>query len=256
MRMHSLDELLPLDHRARIVWKYVESLDLEPLYAKFKAVQGTEGRPAIAPEILLGLWLLAVIESISSARELARRCKRDLPYMWICGDVSVNYHTLSDFRSNNAEFFEKVMVDTVTAMLTSGLITLETVGHDGMRVRASAGSSSFRREPTLKELHQQAKEAVDRMLEDDDDDSNTSAGSGAARERAIMEREARIAESLRQVEELRDQKEKRKKGDGEKARCSTTDPDARKMKMGDGGTRPAYNFQITTDAQVPDGRGC
>lgn len=251
MRMHSLDELLPLDHRARIVWKYVESLDLEPLYAKFKAVQGTEGRPAIAPEILLGLWLLAVIESISSARELARRCTRDLPYMWICGDVSVNYHTLSDFRSNNAEFFEKVMVDTVTAMLNSGLITLETVGHDGMRVRANAGSSSFRREPTLKELHQQAQEAVDRMLEDDDDDddSNTSAGSRAARERAIMERESRIAESLRQVEELRDQKEKRKKGDGEKARCSTTDPDARKMKMGDGGTRPAYNFQLTTDAQ-------
>jgi hypothetical protein len=162
----------------------------------------------------------------------------------------VNYHTLSDFRSLNGEFFEKMLIDTVTAMMQEGFVTFETLGHDGMRVRASAGSSSFRRKRTLQELHQQAKAHVKSLREESEDTSKQldhEARRKAARERSAQQRADRIAEALRQVEALGEQKEKRKKGDGEKARCSTTDPDARKMKMGDGGFRPAYNFQITTD---------
>ena len=251
MRLMALDQMLDEDHRARIVWQYVESLDLEPLYAHLKVAPGDKGgRNAIAPEILLALWLMATIDSISSARELARRTTTDLPYMWLCGGVSVNYHTLSDFRSLNGEFFEKMLIDTVTAMMKEGFVTFETLGHDGMRVRASAGSSSFRRKPTLQQLHQQAKAHVESLREESEDTSKQldhEARRKAARERAAQQRADRIAEALRQVEALGEQKEKRKKGDGEKARCSTTDPDARKMKMGDGGFRPAYNFQITTD---------
>ena len=254
MRFLALDQMLAKDHRARIVWQYVESLDLEPLYAEFKVVGSEKGRNAIAPEILLALWLQATIDSISSAREIARRTTADIPYMWLCGGVSVNYHTLSDFRSNNAEFFEKMLVDTVTAMMHQGFVTLDTIGQDGMRVRAHAGSSSFRRQTTLEQLHQAAQDHVKRLREESEDESKRgkanardTAQKRAAQERATRERAERIREALKQVQKLRDQKEKRQKGDGKKARCSTTDPDARKMKMGDGGTRPAYNFQFVTD---------
>jgi transposase len=252
MRFLALDQMLDDDHRARIVWQFVESLDLELLYARFKVVPGESGRNAIAPEILLGLWLMATIDSISSARELARRTTTDIPYMWLCGGVSVNHHTLSDFRSLNGEFFEKMLVDTVTAMMQEGFVTFETLGHDGMRVRANAGSSSFRRKPTLQELHQQAKEHVESLREESEDTSKQlehDARRKAARQRAAQQRADRIGEALRQVEALHEQKEKRKNGDGEKARCSTTDPDARKMKMADGGFRPAYNFQLTTEGK-------
>jgi transposase len=250
MRFFALDQLLDKDHRARIAWQFVESLDLQPLYERFKATEGEKGRNGIAPEILLSLWLMATIDSISSARELARRTTTDIPYMWLCGGVSVNYHTLSDFRSNNAEYFEKMLVDTVTAMMAQGFVTLDTIAQDGMRVRASAGSSSFRRQPKLEELHNQAKTHVEKLREESEDESKRSEADAtrkAAQQRSARERAERIAEALRQVEELHDQKEKRKKGDGEKARCSTTDPDARKMKMGDGGFRPAYNVQFATD---------
>ncbi|MEM6474084.1 MAG: IS1182 family transposase [Planctomycetota bacterium] len=250
MQLLSLDQMLDKDHRARIVWQFVNSLDLQPLYEGFKATQGQSGRNAIAPEILLALWLMATIDSISSARELDRRTTTDIPYMWLCGGVSVNYHTLSDFRSNNSEYFEKMLVDTVTAMMAQGFVTLDTIGQDGMRVRASAGSSSFRREPKLKELHKQAEAHVKKLREQGEDESARNAADvakRAAQQRAATEQAERIAEALRQVEELHQQKEKRRKGDGEKARCSTTDPDARKMKMGDGGFRPAYNVQFATD---------
>lgn len=250
MRFLALDQMLDKNHRARIVWQFVESLDIEPLYDGFKATIGEKGRNAIAPEILLALWLMATIDSISSARELARRTTTDIPYMWLCGGVSVNYHTLSDFRSGNAEYFEKMLVDTVTAMMSQGFVTLETVAQDGMRVRANAGSSSFRRQPKLEELHQQAQAHVEKLREESEDESkriDADAARQAAQRRAANERAERIGEALRQVEELHAQKEKRHKGDGQKARCSTTDPDARKMKMGDGGFRPAYNFQFTSD---------
>lgn len=246
----ALDQMLDKDHRARIVWKFVESSDTEPLYAHFKAIDGQGGRNAIAPEILLALWLMATIDSISSARELARRTTTDVPYLWLCGGVSVNYHSLSDFRSDNCEYFEKVLTDTVTAMLKAGFVTLETIGQDGMRVRASAGGSSFRRQPKLEELHQAAQKHVEKLREKSENDSQqggSDARRKAARQRAAKDQAERIAEALEQVKELHDQKEKRKKDTGAKARCSTTDPDARNMKMGDGGFRPAYNFQFATD---------
>lgn len=249
MHLFSLEQLLPLEDRARLVWEYVRQLDLEPLYAKIEAVPGTVGRNAIAPEILMALWLLATLDSISSARELTRRTENQIPYMWICGGVSVNHHTLSDFRSTNGAFFEQVLVDSVTAMLQQGFVTLETLAQDGMRVRASAGSSSFRRQPTLEKLHEQAQEHVKKLQEESEEERQESdARRQAARQRAAREREERIQKSLEEVEKLRQQKEARRKGDGPKARASITDPEARSMKMGDGGFRPAYNFQFATDA--------
>jgi transposase len=253
MQFYSLDQLLASDHRARSVWKYVETLDIEPLYREFKAVEGEAGRPPIAPEVLLGLWLLATLDSISSARELARRCETDIAYKWMCGCVSVNYHTLSDFRTHHPEFFEKMLTDSVTVMLQAGVVTLETIAQDGMRVRANAGGSSFRRKPRLEELHEHAQQHVEQLRRESEDEGERQASDArrqAARERSAREKAERLADAVEQVRQLEAEKEERKKGDGDKARCSTTDPDARQMKMGDSGYRPAYNFQFATDAKA------
>jgi transposase len=248
MQTLSLDQMLPADDRARIVWEFVSSLDLEPLYEKIQVTDNTAGRDAICPEILVSLWLMATLDGIGKARELDRRSKRDSRYLWILGEVSVNYHTLSDFRVQHGEFLNQTLVDTVTVLVAQGIVPLETIGQDGMRVRASAGTSSFRRKPTLEELQKAAQAHVDRLrdeLETEDDERKQS-----AKTRAAHDRKARIDEALHQYEELRDKREKRKKGDGEKTRVSTTDPDARKMKTANGGFDPAYNVQFATDADV------
>lgn len=247
------EEMLPSDHQARVVWAYVQSLDLEPLYDQIEVSLHSAGRSAIAPEILLSLWLLATLESISSARELDRRCKRDLPYLWICGGVSVNYHTLSDFRTQHTAFLESLLIDSVASLIDQGLVPLETVAQDGMRVRASAGSSSFRRKPTLEKLQQEAAAHLERLKQESEDESarqEADARRKAARERAAQERKERIEEALKQREELAKQRDKRQKGDGEKTRCSTTDPDARRMKMANGGYDPAYNVQFISDGDA------
>lgn len=246
-----LDEMLPHDDRARSVWAFVESLDLTPLYEKIKVREDTAGRPGIEPKILLALWLLATLDGIGRARELGRRCERDIRYLWILGGVSVNYHTLSDFRVCHVEFLDNVLVDTVASLIDQGLVSLETIAQDGMRVRANAGKASFRRKPTLQRLQQQAREHVARLKkesENETDEPPANERQQAARERAARERASRIDEALRQYEGLSRQREKRARGDGEKTRVSTTDPDARKMKMANGGYDPAYNVQFATDA--------
>ena len=253
MQLFALDQLLPSDHQARIVWSYVESLDLEPLYEPIGVSDDTVGRPAIAPEILLALWLLATIDGIGTARELDRRCKEQIPYLWILGGVSVNYHTLSDFRVGHGDFLERVLVDSVAALIDRGLVPLETLAQDGMRVRANAGKSSFRRKRTLERLQQEAQTHVDRLKKEAESESDREQGHArrqAAQERAAQQRQQRIDEALKQHEKLAQQREQRKKGEGEKTRVSTTDPDARNMKMANGGFDPAYNVQFVTDGDV------
>jgi len=253
MQLLSLDQMLPADHRARTVWAFVKALDLEPFYRDLEVTDHLAGRTAIAPEILVGLWLLATLDGIGSARELARRCETDIPYLWMLGTVRVNYHTLSDFRVQHGQRLERLLVDTVAALVEGGIVPLETIAQDGMRVRASAGSSSFRRQPTLEKLQQAAQEHVDRLQQEAESETARLAGDArrqAAAERAARERQERLDEALRQHEKLSQQREQRKKGDGETTRVSTTDPDARKMKMANGGYDAAYNVQFATDADA------
>ena len=251
MQLFSLDQLLSADHRARQVWAFVQGLDLEPFYGDIQVTDQVAGRTAIAPEILVGLWLLATLDGIGSARELARRCETDIPYLWLLGTVSVNHHTLSDFRVQHGARLEQLLVNTVAALVEVGIVPLETIAQDGMRVRASAGKSSFRRRPTLEKLREAAQEHVARLRQEADSEPQAAdARRQAAAERSARERLQRVEEALRQHEKLSQQREARKKGDGESTRVSTTDPDARKMKMAGGGYDPAFNVQFATDGDA------
>jgi transposase len=239
-----LDGLIPLDHQVRVVWGYVERADLAELYGRIKAVEGRPGRAAIDPRILLALWLYATLDGVGSARALAKLCEDSHPYRWICGGVSVNYHTLADFRVENGNVLEELLIDSVTSLRAAGAVTLNRVAHDGMRVRANAGSGSFRGKKTLERFQKEAQEQVEALRRELDENPAASDDQiKSARERAARERQERVAAALKQYDDVK----KKKKHHKEKARVSTTDPDARWMRMGDGGSRPAYNVQISTE---------
>jgi len=244
MRSSDLESLIPEEHQVRAVWDYVEKADLSALYAQIQSVEGRAGRAAIDPKILLALWLYATLEAIGSARALAKLCLDHLVYQWICGGVTINYHTLADFRSQNGELLDRLLTESVARLRNAGLVTLTRVAHDGMRVRANAGSGSFRREKRLEQFRAEAAEQVQALRKELDEDPGASdLRRKAARERAARERQAHVAEALRQYPEVK----AKKKHDKEEARVSITDPDARTMHMPDGGFRPAYNVQLTTD---------
>ena len=249
LRSVDLEGLLPADHRARLVWTFVEGLDLGPLYARIRAVEGHAGRPPIDPAILTALWLYATLEGVGSARALDRLCDEHDAYRWLCGGVGVNYHTLAAFRVEHADVLDTLLTESVAALLADGLVTMAAVAQDGMRVRAGAGAASYRRRPTLERFLAEAEAQVIALrAELDDDPAATSRRIAAARERAATERAERVRRALEHLPEL--EAAKRRSGKPpEEARASTTDPEARVMKMADGGYRPAYNVQFAADTQ-------
>jgi len=248
LRPVDLESLLPEDHRARIVWAYVEGLDLTPLYQEIAAVEGEAGRPATDPKILLALWLYATLEAVGAARALDRLCTTHVAYQWLCGGVPMNYHTLADFRTAHGTFLDTLLTQGVATLMAQGLVTLERVAQDGVRVRASAGAASFRRRRTLETCLAEAEAQVRTLrAELEAEPGATSERQRQARERAARERTERVAQALAQLPSL---EAKKKPADRTKARASTTDPEARVMKMADGGYRPAYNLQFATDTSA------
>lgn len=249
LRASDLESLLAEDHRARLVWGYVERQDLSRLFEAVKARGSQAGRAAIDPRILFALWLYATLDGVGSGREVARLTREHDAYRWICGGVSVNYHALNDFRAGNDTLMDELLTDNVAALAAVGAIRLERVAQDGMRVRADAGAASFRRQASLQEHLSRAGELVQAIKKQaQDDPGRAKRQAQAAKLRAAEAREERIRQALEQLPEVAATK-KRNGGKPEDARASTTDAEARVMKMGDGGFRPAYNVQFATTCE-------
>jgi transposase len=243
-RAAPLDALISPDHPARIVWDYVEGLDLSPLYDRIKAVERGPGRAPTDPKIPMALWLYATIEGIGSARHLDELCREHASFQWLVGDVSVNYHSLADFRTDHLALLDDLLTKSVATLIAEGLVELNRVAQDGMRVRASAGAASFRRRPTLEEALAQAREQIEALRDElEEDPAATDRRQKAAQERAAREQAERIKKALERLPEL---EAKKKPEEKDQARCSTTDAEATVMKMADGGFRPAYNFEFAT----------
>ncbi len=256
LRVVEVDALIGSDHAARVIWTYVERLDLSALEEAVRARAHTPGQAPVSPRLLLALWLYATSEGVGSARALARLCTSHDAYRWLCGGVSVNYHGLSDFRSGHPELLDRLLSENLATLSAAGVIDLDEVVHDGMRVRAWAGSGSYRRRKTLHKELKKAERLVKRLARESAGDADASNRRiEAARLRAAREREQRVQAALGKLAEIEAERTRRAKTNKRQVdkqkepRASTTDPQARVMKMADGGFRPAYNCQLATVAE-------
>ena len=258
MKVEAPDDLIPAGHQARVVWRVVESMDLSAFLDPIKARDGVCGRDATDPRLLVALWLYATVRGVGSARELARLCLESRPFIWLCGGVTVNHHLLSDFRVGRADALDALFTRSIAALVEQGLVTVRRISQDGTRVRACAGASSFRRGRTLAELLEEAgRQVADTraLLEDPARSAGLSVRRKAARRRAAADRLRRVERAIAALPKLEAKQRKlaKKVAGKDKAtklkepRASTTDPDARVMKMANGGFNPALNVQFAVD---------
>jgi len=248
----AIDQLLPQDDVARVIWDFVCEFTDERLYDSIRAVEGGPGRPPIDPRILLTLWLLGIAKGVGSARELDRLCREHLSFMWVCGEVSVNYHTLADFRVGSGPLLDQLLTEQLVCLMDANIVQLERVSQDGVRVRASAGSGSFRRGERLEQFRVEAEAHLEKLKQEvQNDPAALSRRQVAARQRAARERLEKVQAALTAQQEVKRQREERgRDSKPEQARGSTTDPEARVMKTADGGSRPAFNVQLATDNET------
>lgn len=198
LRAVDIDSLIGQDHPARVIWAYVEGLELSELEDRVKARENRPGHPAPSPRLLLALWLYATSEGVGSARALDRLCDNHDVYRWLCGGVSLNHHTLSDFRVGCADLLDRLLVEHLVALNEAGLVNLEKLTQDGMRIRASAGTGSFRREATLDRQMAQAEAVVEELKREVDADPEASNRRiRAAKERVARERSERVLAARR-----------------------------------------------------------
>jgi transposase len=244
LRAVDVEKLLEPEHPARAIWELVGRLDLSRFTATIASVEGEAGRPAYDPQLLISLWIYAYSEGVSSAREVARRCEYHPAYQWLTGCQVVNHHSLSDFRVEHQGALDELFAQVLGVLSADGLISLERVMHDGTKVRAQASGRSFRRESTLREHLERARQRVRSMGDPREEGPNLRRG--RAQERAARERVERLEQALEEMQKVQgtpSAKQRRKQG-----RVSETDPEARFMKQSDGGTAPSHNVQISTDA--------
>jgi transposase len=250
-----LDNLLPVDHQARMIWACLERLDLSGFYGSVKAVTDRPGRPASDPEVLLALWLYATADAVGSARRLAQLCEEHDAYRWIRGGVPVDYHLLAEFRVIHQKELDDLLTQILGVLMAQGLVTLEQVAQDGMKVRASAGAASFRGTERLQECLTEAREQVETLKrERGNHKPKLTQRKVGAQERAARERLERVEEALKLLPEAKAAKQRQqrtlskpKREQVREPRVSTTDPEARVMHMPDGGFRPALNVELATD---------
>ena len=256
LRALDLDSVIGPAHPARAIWDYVQRLDLRSLEQAVRARQHTPGQAPVSPRLLLALWLHATSEGIGSARALARLCESHDAYRWLCGGVSVNYHGLADFRTAHPDLLDRLLSESVATLSAAGVIDLDEVVQDGVRVRASAGAGSFRRKKKLHKELKKAQRLIEQLKQEaNDDPAASNRRIRAAGERAAHERATRVTAALDKLAEIEAERVRRAKTNKKQTaqqkepRASTTDPQARIMKMADGGYRPAYNCQLGTVAQ-------
>jgi transposase len=254
LRAVDIESLIGEGHSVRVIWAYVEGLDLSELEDRIKARGDRPGHPATSPRLLLALWLYATSDGVGSARALERLCNSHDVYRWLCGGVSVNYHTLADFRVGCADLLDRLLTEHLAALAKAGLVDLDTLAQDGVRIRASAGAASFRREATLDRHWARAQAVVEELKREVDAHSDASNQRiKAAKERAARERSERVKAAQTALAEIKRRRQEREenRGNGKKPkepRASTTDAEARVMKMADGGFRPSYNVQVASAA--------
>jgi transposase len=244
LRPVEVEKLVDLDHPVRAIWELVGRLDLKPFYAEIESLEGVAGRPVWDPQLLISLWIYAYKDGVSSAREIARLCEYHPAYQWLTGLEVVNYHTLADFRIRHKEALDQLFIEVLGVLSHEGLISLQRVMHDGTKVKACASDKSFHRKATLQDHLRLAREQVEQM--GDPESEELSERAAKARQRAIREKQQRLQEALKALEKI---EASRSKQEEEKARASSTDPEARIMLQAKGAYGTAYNVQISTDAQ-------
>jgi transposase len=251
MRPCSLDDLLADDHDARLVWRLVETWDLAAFLDTIRARGETPGRSATDPMLLVALWLYAATQGVAGGRELARLCQESDPYRWLCGTVPVNYHLLNDFRVEHREAIDGLLTQMLAVLIRGGLVAVTRIAQDGTRVRAGAGAHSFKRRDTIERSLQQAEahlEVIRRQAERAEDATERRQAAEARAAQRKVDRMRQALDELAKVEQAKAQ-QKAKPTKANPPRASLTDPEARFLRMPDGGTRPALDVQLAVDTE-------
>jgi transposase len=242
-----VEQLIPANHPARIIWDVSGRLDLSAFEQHSKSMEGSAGRPCWSPQVLVSIWVYAYSIGVASARAIERLMEHEPGMRWLAGNQVVNHHTLADFRVGDQGALENLFAEFLALMDQEGILDLSTILQDGTKVRTVAGRGSFHRRPTLEKRLRKARKVMrelDRKAAQEREPLEEKRA--AAQRRAAREAVERMEGVLKHFRDLESRTRPSKRAE---LRVSDSEPEARKMKQPDGGFAPSYNVQVSTEAQ-------
>jgi transposase len=247
LRALDIEGLIAADHPARIIWEIAGTLDLTAFEQKHKSREGHAGRACWPPRLLVSVWIYAYSIGTPSARAIERLLGQEPGMRWLSGDEVINYHTLADFRVGYGEALQELFAQMLVLLDSEGVVDLGTILHDGTKVGARAGRSSYHRRKTLEKRMRQARRAVKELNRRAEQEGEGVDGRrAAAQQRAAKERVERMQSVMKQLKKLEAGKSASERA---QVRVSESEPEARKMKHADGAFPLSYNVQVSTEAK-------
>src|SRR5208282_3860210 len=240
--MVDLDSQLPDDHRARLVWAFVEGLELSQFYDRIKARDAVAVRPATDPRVVLAVWLYATLEGIGSARAIDRLCQQHAAYRWLCGGAPINHDLLAEFRREHGALLDRLLTQSVTGLIAEKLVTLEELAIDGTKVRACAGRGSMSKRKRLESIE---KAVAERVAEPESRRKRRALQAAEERARRVERARQKLAE-LEQEKTARAKTHPKEEAEKSEPKVSVSDPEVRSMRLADGAVAPAWNVQVAT----------
>ncbi len=229
----NLDQLLPGNSVARTLFYALEKLDFSPFDKLYR--NDDKGRPAIHPKRLLAVWILALLRGVDSSSALAKLCRSDIEFRWCTQDIPVEKSTLCFFRKNCQEQLQRISLDILAALGKADLLPADKIGLDGTVLKAASSCRQCKTRKELQKKRQHLQNAINKKVQQIDTTNSP--------------QDADLLEKHRQrVQQALDDMDA--KGlDKDNDRLTTTEHDAKFMRLKDGGFAPAYNAQVVSDLQ-------
>lgn len=255
----SLEEGISLDNVVRVIDAFVDWLDMAKL-GFIHATDNVRGTSVYPPSMLLKLYLYGYLNRIRSSRRLETECRRNIELYWLLHRMTPAYHTIADFRKNNAVAIKETFKSFTQFCITASLIEGETVAFDGTKIRAQNNVknnfNAARLEKLLERIDLKTKEYEQYLHNLDEQDKKEGQrpslipAVGRTKEEIgralaiLKEREAKYKGFQSQLEQI-----EAEGGSTEQLQISTTDPDARSLPFKQRHTEIGYNIQTAVDAK-------
>ena len=242
-------DLLQDDHECYLYKDVFQQLDTSSLESKFSR----NGQNAYHPRLIVSILIFAYSQGLFSSRQIEKRCNEDLSFMYIAGMNCPNFRVLSDFRKNNADFFNDCFKQSVLWALELGLASLGHVSLDGSKFKASTSKHKAMSHKRLVEKEKELMKEIDSLIQkankcDEAEDKEYKESTGYEIPEDLKFKEERLVKIQEAKEALEKREEELNPGkeiDGKK-QISFADTDARIMGK-NGSFDYQYNGQISVD---------
>ena len=244
MSMFSSDCQIATDNPVRVIDMFVEQLDLGKLGFS-KTTLSKEGRPPFEARYLLKLYYYGYLNKIRSSRKLEAECFRNVELWWLLYQLTPGYHTIADFRKDNAAAFKKAFKLFVAFLKGEDLFEGKTIAVDGTKMRAQNNKkNNFNEAKFAKSLAYIETRTEEYIKELDGCDAQEDKQASELKKRDVTKKLEELKERKKYYQELQGTMVK----SGEK-QISMSDPDSRSLPIKDGITDVCYNVQAVADSK-------